>query len=172
MLTALVPVAGAVGKKVGGFFSSYDVEKDARRQDTARTLYAAAMNGDRNAAAQLRCFGAVPLKAGDLELLIAASGGKHDAAYFSKCGFGSEPAKQLARNLARQLDTQLSGSGINSGNPATLGDSPMRTSAGGAAYLSGASEEVGKIADAGVPLLVGLALLGAFIFWPHKGGKS
>lgn len=160
---AAAPLAGAAGKAVGKWLGSYDVAKDARRQETARTLYAAAMNGDAVSAAQLRCFGSVPLKPGDAEMLSAKDG--HPVSYYSKCGFASPPAKALAKRLALQLDIERpSASGYNAGNGAMLGTSPMRVKADGGAVNVGTAEAIANESSlAPILLLVAAVGVGAYL---------
>ena len=172
-MPAPIVMAGAsvaakkVGSAVGNWLGSYDKKKDANRQNTARTLYAAAMNGDSAARAQLRCYGALPLSAADIDALIKASGGTKDATSFGKCGFASPPAKALARSLALQLDSAPAFAG-NAGNPATLGTSPMRVAANGD-VLNGQVVSASDVQMAGVGgILVPLLLIGAVLTFVSK----
>jgi hypothetical protein len=167
--------ANTAGRKVGGFLSAartpWDDKKDAERQNTARLLFSAAMNGDRFAAAQLRCLGSVTLKPGDLELLVSRSGGKHDASYFTnRCGFASPPARALARDLALRLDSNPATSGVDAGNPATLGTSPMRVAPDGRVVAQQGADVVVAQAGFGGPLAVLLAVgLAVGIFSGKRG---
>lgn len=158
----------AVGKGISNavhYFDSYDHKKDAERQATARTLYAAALNGDKTAAAQLRCLGAQPLLAGDLALLVALGGGHDETYYRTRCGFASPPARALAGNLAKQLASNASLSGRDSGNPATLGNSAVRNGQDGQVGANSANSPI--VQNAGFGLWGLLALLGILVAVPH-----